>query len=123
MPALPLWTALPRDLFQFLERMTDTTQYPVVDQGKSRCTAVLLADGAPDPHDWQLWRTGTFVATYDQRIERWPVYLRMCAACRSVEVRKEGMRGTVSSAIQPVRRGMTKRTPGAADVLLGWYQG
>lgn len=123
MPSLPLWTALPRDLAQFLVRMTGMTEYPVRDQGRAQCTTVLLADSAPDPHDWQLWRTGTFAAHYDGQIELWPVYLRMCAACRSVEVRKEGQRATVTSAIQPIRRGMTKRTPGAADVLLGWYQG
>lgn len=123
MPTLPAWTALPVTLDLLLARMLHMREYPIVDHGRARCSTALLAEKAPDPHDWQLWRTGTFVARYDGRLEQWPVYLRRCSACRSVEVRKEGQRGIVTSATQPIRRGMTKRTPGAADVLLGWYQG
>jgi hypothetical protein len=67
-----------------------------------------------------LWRTGKFLTA---SMEWWPLYLRRCTGCLAVEVRREGQRGYVTSATQPVRRGMTERTPGPADVLLGWYQG
>lgn len=120
MPSLPAWTALPVSLDLFLGRMLDVREFPVMNQGKARCDTALIADFAPDPHDWQLWRTGRFLANYMGRTEQWPVYLRRCARCGSVEVRREGWRETITSA-RPGRR--IKRTPGPADELLGWYQG
>ncbi|MGI8792074.1 MAG: hypothetical protein ACR2H3_02670 [Acidimicrobiales bacterium] len=119
MPSLPAWTALPASLDLLLNRMLNVREYPVFSQGRARCETVLLVDNATDPHDWQLWRTGNFLASYDGRVEQWPVYLRRCAACKSVEVRREGWRQTIRSN-KP--RAIT-RTPGAADELLGWYQG
>jgi hypothetical protein len=119
MPTLPAWTALPATLDLFLGRLLNVSEYPVVEQGRARCETVLLADKAPDPHDWQLWRRGQFLAHYDGRFEQWPVYLRRCSACKSVEVRRDGWSETIVSA----RHGVIKRTPGPADVLLGWYQG
>lgn len=121
MPAPPLWVALPRTLDLLLGRMTAVREYPVPTDSAARCDMALLDEHAPDPHDWFLWRTGTFVASYEGQADPWPVYLRRCPACRSVEVRKEGWRERIAS-IRPSRNGM-KRTPGAADVLLGWYQG
>lgn len=120
MPSLPLWTALPHTLDALLARMVDVRLYPVVPgEGRARCDTRLLGDKAPDPHDWRLWRTGSFLADYANELQTWPVYLRRCTACAAVEVRKEGWRGTVWSA----RSVGIKRTPGPADVLLGWYQG
>lgn len=120
MPSLPAWTALPVSLDLFLTRMLGVREYPVIAQGKARCQTVLIADHAPDPHDWQLWRTGRFLAQYDGRFEQWPVYLRRCSSCRSVEVRRQGWSETIGSA-RPNRP--ITRTPGPADELLGWYQG
>ena len=120
MPHLPAWTALPVTLDLFLGRMLDVREYPVIAQGRARCETALIAERAPDPHDWQLWRTGNFLAHVDGRFENWPVYLRRCSACRSVEVRREGWRQTIDS-VKPRR--VKARTPGRADELLGWYQG
>lgn len=120
MPTLPVWTALPVSLDLFLARMLDVHEYPVREQGKARCESVLLSDLAPDPHDWQLWRTGRFLAHHAGRVQEWPVYLRRCSKCKSVEVRREGWRGTIAS-VRPNRP--IKRIPGPADELLGWYQG
>ena len=117
MPAPPLWLALPAHLDHLLMRLTEVRQYPLIPSARPDCNR---GPDAPDGHDWVLWRTGHFLTTTG---EWWSLYLRRCTGCLSVEVRKEGMRGTVTSATQPARRGMTKRTPGAADVLLGWYQG
>ena len=123
MPTLPAWTALPASLDLLLGRMLDVREYPVMSQGRARCQTVLLADNAPDPHDWQLWRTGTFLAHVQPTFEQWPVYLRRCSACKSVEVRRDGASTTVASRVKPIRDVVRKRTPGAADELLGWYQG
>jgi hypothetical protein len=120
MPSLPAWTALPVSLDLFLGRMLNVSEFPVISQGRARCQTVLIADKAPDPHDWQLWRTGQFLAHYDGRFEQWPVYLRRCAACKSVEVRREGWRQVIDST-RPRR--VKPRNPGPADELLGWYQG
>lgn len=120
MPSLPAWTALPVTLDLFLGRMLDVREYPVIAQGRARCETVLIAEKAPDPHDWQLWRTGRFLAHVGHDFEQWPVFLRRCSACRSVEVRREGMSATIPS-VKPGRG--IKRTPGPADELLGWYQG
>lgn len=114
----PLWTALPPRLDLLLGRMLDVQEYPVIGPSKARCGVSLIVERAPDPHDWRLWRTGTFLASYDARLLRWPLYLRRCAACSAIEVRKEGDSVYVASA----RKGKTTRTPGPADVLLGWYQ-
>jgi hypothetical protein len=120
MPTLPAWTALPATLDLFINRMLDVHEYPVVNQGRARCSMSLIADKAPDPHDWQLWRTGTFLASIDGRFETWPVYLRLCSSCKSVEVRREGWSQVIDST-RPRR--VRPRTPGPADELLGWYQG
>ena len=120
MPSLPAWTALPASLDLFLGRMLDIREHPVIERGKARCDTTIQADLAPDPHDWQLWRTGRFLAHYQGHYEQWPVYLRRCSRCKSVEVRRGGWRETIASA----RPGHAiRRTPGNADELLGWYQG
>ncbi|MCA1570841.1 MAG: hypothetical protein LC798_11090 [Chloroflexi bacterium] len=123
MPPLPLWTALPASLDGLLVRMLNVSEFPVAVAGRARCTVDLIADGAPDPHDWQLWRTGVFVAFYANHAQHWPLYLRRCSGCGAVEVRKDGMGGTVASVHRPHRRAVTRRTPGPSDALLGWYQG
>ena len=123
MPTLPAWTALPATLDLLLGRMLDVREYPTFNQGRARCDIAIVADFAPDPHDWQLWRTGAFLAQYDGQFQQWPVYLRRCSACKSVEVRRDGARGVIQSRSKPVRDVVRKRTPGAADELLGWYQG
>ena len=119
MPTLPAWMALPATLDLLLTRMLDVREYPVVSQGRARCDIGLIADNAPDPHDWQLWREGRFLASVEGRFEQWPIYLRRCSACRSVEVRREGWRQTIRSN----RPRAVTRNPGPADELLGWYQG
>ncbi len=120
MPSLPAWTALPSTLDLLLNRLLDVREYPVVSQGRARCETVLIADNAPDPHDWQLWRTGNFLASYDGRFEQWPVYLRRCATCKSVEVRREGLSSYWVHMVTKVGGHMTR---GPDDELLGWYQG
>lgn len=123
MPSLPAWMALPPTLDLLLNRMLGVREFPVISQGRARCDTALIADNAPDPHDWQLWRTGTFLASHGGQFERWPIYLRRCSACRSVEVRREGWRESLTSRTQPIRDVLRKRTPGPADELLAWYQG
>lgn len=120
MPSLPPWTALPVTLDLLLNRLSDVREFPVIEQGRARCDAALLTDLAPDPHDWQLWRTGNFLANREGRFEWWPIYLRRCSRCKSVEVRRKGWSETIASA-RPGRA--IRRSPGPADELLGWYQG
>ncbi|HET7664604.1 MAG TPA: hypothetical protein VFK56_00665 [Mycobacterium sp.] len=117
MPAAPLWLALPAHLDHLLLRLAEVKQYPLIPSGRPDCNR---GPDAPDGHDWVLWRSGKFLTASG---EWWPLYLRRCTGCLAVEVRKEGMRATVTSVTKPIRRGMTLRTPGPADVLLGWYQG
>lgn len=118
----PLWTALPTSLAHLLDRLSQVVEYPVIDVGRARCRMGLVSDRAPDPHDWQLWRSGVFLARYDDAWQSWPVYLRRCPACGSVEVRRDGESRVIAS-VMPAKRLARKRTPGASDVLLGWYQG
>lgn len=101
-------------------QLLDVCEYPVINQGKARCDIGIIADLAPDPHDWQLWKTGRLVIPVSGVVEQWPVYLRRCSKCGSVEVRREGWRQTIDS-MKPRR--VKPRTPGPADELLGWYEG
>ena len=124
MPALPKSSALPAR-FDLLEtRMLGVTEYPVpASDGRARCnqsfgTNALVAD----PHDWRRWRIGTFVASYDQRIERWPLQLRRCTACEAIEVRIVRA-GTYIPSVRRARRVFKVRPQPVEDEVIGWYHG
>jgi hypothetical protein len=124
MPALPKWTALPAT-FDLLEaRMLNVTEYPLSSsQGKARCD-VTIGTNAPvvDPHDWRTWRTGTFMASYDGRVESWPLQIRRCAACDGIEVRIVRQGRYVPSLLRQ-RRVFKVRPRPIEDELVGWYHG
>lgn len=116
-PAAPFWIALPRSLDSLLSRMVGVREYPApLVAWRAACSS---GPDAPDGHDWHLWRTGTFIALYEARVQRWSLRLRRCSACRAIEVRKEGNDGIVDlAAASGVRL-----KPLQSDELIGWYAG
>lgn len=121
MPLPPRWTALPATLDVLLARMVDVQCYPEVSgDGRAQCAMRIRTDFAPDPHDWRLWRTGTFAASYLNRTQLWRLRLRRCTACRGIEVREERWRPYMPS-IRSRRR--VSYQPSREEELLGYYRG
>ena len=120
---LPKWTALPGNLDALLARLEGVRTYPVpASQGQGRCDMGLMKPEAPDPHDWHLWRTGTFLAFYDQRPTRWSLQLRECSRCEAIEVREVRPGGYVPSARRAQRVFKVRPHP-VEDEVIGWYHG
>ena len=124
MPALPKWTALP-SRFDLLEaRMLNVVEYPVPDsQGRARCDQAIGTNASvADPHEWHRWRTGTFMAAYDGRLESWPLQIRRCAACAGLEVRIVRKGSYIPSRLR-ARRVFKVRPQPIEDEVVGWYHG
>ncbi len=118
---LPKWTALPVNLEALLARMENVRSFPVPsNQGQGRCDMGLMQPEAPDPHDWHLWRTGSFPTFYANRPARWQLELRECARCSAVEIREVRQGSFIPSARS--RRNVVRRLP-REDEVLGWYHG
>lgn len=118
---LPKWTALPVNLDALLARLDDARSYPVpASQGQGRCDMGLMQPEAPDPHDWHLWRSGTFLTFYEKRPARWSLELRQCSRCGAVEIREVRKGSFIPS--RRSRRNVVRHLP-REDEVLGWYHG
>jgi hypothetical protein len=118
---LPKWTALPVNLDALLARLEDARSYPVpTSQGQGRCDMGLMQPEAPDPHDWHLWRSGTFLTFYANRPARWSLELRQCVRCAAVEIREVRKGSFIPS--RRSRRNVVRHLP-REDEVLGWYHG
>jgi hypothetical protein len=120
---LPKWTALPANLDALLARLENVRSYPVPsNQGQGRCDMGLMQPEAPDPHDWHLWRTGSFLTFYADRPARWQLELRECARCAAIEIR-EVRKGAFIPSARRARSVFKVRPQPREDEVLGWYHG